>query len=291
MLIRFIQRNQGHKDSMMHEFSSSVNKVNKTVAKVRIIGDRLPLRHCRSIFSNNMYLLYRYEWVVMPWTRCSASCGTGRQRRIVACSFKSVRRVAPSRNCPRPYPKNIRKCNTHPCITYDWTFTAWGKCSRSCGGGLQIRIVNCVGSNSNKVVNARYCKNKEPPRVQECNLHQCDTFEFRTHAVSKCSKSCGGGLRVKIVYCFNKRTGGRVGNRFCSGPPPPRIEKCNTTPCPVYEWATGKFGRCSTSCDSGTKKRDVHCAEKISGKKVDEKLCKGRKPTETLPCENQPCSR
>ena len=43
MLIRLIQRNQGHRDSMMHEFSSSVNKVNKAVAKVRTIGDRLPL--------------------------------------------------------------------------------------------------------------------------------------------------------------------------------------------------------------------------------------------------------
>ena len=44
MLIRLIQRNQGHRDSMMHEFSSSVNKVNKAVAKVRTIGDRLPLK-------------------------------------------------------------------------------------------------------------------------------------------------------------------------------------------------------------------------------------------------------
>ena len=44
VLIRFIQRNQGHEDSIMHEFSSSVNKVNKAVAKVRTIGDRLPLR-------------------------------------------------------------------------------------------------------------------------------------------------------------------------------------------------------------------------------------------------------
>ena len=43
MLICLIQRNQGHRDSMMHEFSSSVNKVNKAVAKVRTIGDRLPL--------------------------------------------------------------------------------------------------------------------------------------------------------------------------------------------------------------------------------------------------------
>ena len=43
VLIRFIQRNQGHRDSVMHEFHSNVNKVNKAVAKVRAIGDRLPL--------------------------------------------------------------------------------------------------------------------------------------------------------------------------------------------------------------------------------------------------------
>ena len=44
VLIRLIQRNQGHRDSMMHEVSSSLNKVNKAVAKVRTIGDRLPLK-------------------------------------------------------------------------------------------------------------------------------------------------------------------------------------------------------------------------------------------------------
>ena len=44
-LIRFIQRNKGHRDSVVHEFSSSVNKVNKAVAKLRTIGDRLPLKH------------------------------------------------------------------------------------------------------------------------------------------------------------------------------------------------------------------------------------------------------
>ena len=46
VLIRFIQRNQGHRDSVMHEFHSNVNKVNKAVAKVRTIGDRLPLTWC-----------------------------------------------------------------------------------------------------------------------------------------------------------------------------------------------------------------------------------------------------
>ena len=34
VLIRFIQRYQGNGDSVMHEFSSNVNKVSKAVAKV-----------------------------------------------------------------------------------------------------------------------------------------------------------------------------------------------------------------------------------------------------------------
>ena len=50
VLIRFIQRNQGHRDSVMHEFHSNVNKVNKAVTKVRTIGDRLPLSRSVSRF-------------------------------------------------------------------------------------------------------------------------------------------------------------------------------------------------------------------------------------------------
>ena len=38
MLIHFVQRNQGHKESAMNEFSSSINKVNNAVVKVRTIG-------------------------------------------------------------------------------------------------------------------------------------------------------------------------------------------------------------------------------------------------------------
>ena len=48
MLIRVIQRSQGHRDSLIHEFSSGVNKVNKAVAKVRTTGDRLPLTNSTS---------------------------------------------------------------------------------------------------------------------------------------------------------------------------------------------------------------------------------------------------
>ena len=42
-LMQCIQRKLGHRDSVMHELSSSVNKVNEALTKVRTIEDRLPL--------------------------------------------------------------------------------------------------------------------------------------------------------------------------------------------------------------------------------------------------------
>ena len=43
VLICCIQSHQGRRDSLMHEFSSNVNNVDRAVATVRTIGDRLPL--------------------------------------------------------------------------------------------------------------------------------------------------------------------------------------------------------------------------------------------------------
>ena len=197
----------------------------------------------------------------------------------------------PNRDCPAPYPISTRNCTSRPCITYRWTLGPWGTCSRSCGGGLQTRVVHCVASNNNEAVSSSFCKEKEPGKIQKCNLNQCDSFEYRTTAVSRCTKSCGGGLRVKIVYCINKRTGVSVSNSFCSGPSPPRIEKCNVQDCPVFQWKYGTFGPCSQSCDGGIRQRPVYCIEKVSLKNVTDSLCTDRKPSETETCENPPCSQ
>lgn len=235
--------------------------------------------------------LRRYKWVILPWTKCSASCGSGRQRRIVACVIRKLNKVVPNRTCPPPYPKNQRNCNQHACVTYRWTINSWGKCSRSCGGGLQVRGTNCVRNTDNARVSPSLCKEKEPVKVQECNLHRCDTFEYRTSSLSKCTKTCGGGLRVRIVNCYNKRTGVRVAKTFCFGPSPPRIQKCNVQLCPVYKWTTGSYGACSQSCDGGTRRRDVSCVEKTSGKRVESSLCTDSKPADSQQCKNPPCSR
>ena len=51
---------------MKHEFSSNVNKVNKTVAKVRTIGDRLPLsgkKKRKTLFIKRSLMKKLNEWI------------------------------------------------------------------------------------------------------------------------------------------------------------------------------------------------------------------------------------
>eukprot|EP00794_Sanderia_malayensis_P012673 gene12673-13974_t len=271
--------------------------------------------------------VYKYE--VDRWESCSKSCDVGTQKaalkcvknkridvdirycshlkkndiyrscnvadcktlRVVACVLQKLNKVVPNSVCPPPYPINWRYCNTQPCVTYEWSARSWGKCSVSCGGGLQMRIMDCVVKGTSRRIAFKYCNGKKSPaKVRECNLHQCDAFEYRTAMVGKCSRSCGGGIRGRIVNCVNKRTGARAGNLFCTGPPPPRIEKCNVQPCPHYEWNTEKFGACSQTCDGGERYRNVYCFEKRSKTRVDDSYCKTTKPDTSETCENPPCS-
>ena len=65
VLLRFIQINQGHRDSAMHEISSSVNKVNKAVAKARTIGDRLPLKGAINVL-RNYFVGLEISYTILP---------------------------------------------------------------------------------------------------------------------------------------------------------------------------------------------------------------------------------
>ena len=78
VLIRFIQRNQGHRDSVMHEFHCNVNKVNKAVAKVRTIGDRLPLKGQGHVTVNKPFISTIY---IVAVVFCSDFGGWGESTR------------------------------------------------------------------------------------------------------------------------------------------------------------------------------------------------------------------
>ena len=82
-----------------------------------------------------------YTWNSTDWSECSRACGGGWQRRRSVCINTSTRETVSSYHCGNGRPQGGRKCNQHSCFA--WKTTKFAACSRTCGGGLQHRRVEC----------------------------------------------------------------------------------------------------------------------------------------------------
>jgi len=81
-------------------------------------------------------------------------------------------------------------------------WTSWGRwsaCSQTCGtGGVQSRRRFCA----NATYGAQSCPG-EGTMTQKCFITQCIRYEWSNwESWSKCSKTCGGGVRYKTRSCF-----------------------------------------------------------------------------------------
>ena len=80
--------------------------------------------------------LPRYRWKIGHWTKCSAYCGGGGQKRVVTC-YDRVRgqTEADQWKCSqvRPKPRDEQACNSSECPEGEWLEEEWSPCSVSCG--------------------------------------------------------------------------------------------------------------------------------------------------------------
>ncbi|XP_055965051.1 A disintegrin and metalloproteinase with thrombospondin motifs 16 [Sorex fumeus] len=101
----------------------------------------------------------KLQWLVSAWSQCSASCGSGTQRRVRRCAEKYVSgkyRELPTESCGPLRPPTLeleQACSEGPCsppaqgggpLQATWLATPWSQCSASCGGGVQRRSVQCL---------------------------------------------------------------------------------------------------------------------------------------------------
>ncbi|XP_036400259.1 A disintegrin and metalloproteinase with thrombospondin motifs 17 [Megalops cyprinoides] len=205
-----------------------------------------------------------YIWTHSSWGECSVQCGGGERRTIVSC-MKIVNKTMTLVNdshCHaenRPAPQ-VRRCNSHPCQSR-WVTGEWGPCSVTCGKGLQMREVTCVYQLQNgSYINTRdlYCLGPKPAPIQGCEGRGCLTV-WEASEWSKCSSDCGRGTRRRSVTCTNPQG-------QCDPASRPSEEEACEDHSKCYEWKTGDWSKCSSSCGRGLQSRVVQCMHRVTGR-------------------------
>nr|XP_020493347.2 LOW QUALITY PROTEIN: A disintegrin and metalloproteinase with thrombospondin motifs 7 [Labrus bergylta] len=165
----------------------------------------------RNVSEDNEIPSSVFFWKYGSWTECSVTCGTGVQRQIVHCVEKTTGIVEEHFCDPLTRPHNNQtSCNKDPCPAIWWS-GEWQKCSASCGSlGLTKRTVLCIQSVSaeeQEALQPSECEHMlKPAALSSCNTHIPCPADWTTGSWSKCSLTCGSGVRRRNVTC-SRNTG------------------------------------------------------------------------------------
>ncbi|XP_024909195.1 ADAMTS-like protein 2 [Cynoglossus semilaevis] len=145
------------------------------------------------------------HWTVSEWGPCSGSCGQGKMLRHVYCKAPDGR-VVPENQCPvENKPLAIHPCGERDCAPH-WLSQDWERCNTTCGRGMKSRTVMCVGISAGKfqTFDDDACGGSEKPEEDDtCFERPC--FKWYTTPWSECTKTCGVGVRMRDVKCYQGR--------------------------------------------------------------------------------------
>uniref|UniRef100_A0A8C6XZN1 ADAM metallopeptidase with thrombospondin type 1 motif 7 n=1 Tax=Naja naja TaxID=35670 RepID=A0A8C6XZN1_NAJNA len=153
----------------------------------------------------------------------------------------------------------------------------WEMCSTTCGLGAVWRVVHCSTGNENDCDLAG-----KPAPARRCYLRPCS--KWHVGKWSKCSRTCGGGTKVRGIHCIDTRGQRPLRPFHCQAAPnkPPTQLPCHTKPC--LSWYTSTWRECSELCGGGEQERLVTCP---GMGRCDPAL----RPNSTRPCNAQPCTK
>uniref|UniRef100_A0A8C7CX54 Papilin a, proteoglycan-like sulfated glycoprotein n=1 Tax=Oncorhynchus kisutch TaxID=8019 RepID=A0A8C7CX54_ONCKI len=237
-----------------------------------------------------------YYWSFGSWSTCSRECGSGYQSRLVFCAIDNE--AYPDYLCTAlPRPLTNRTCNPQTCPqTRRWTTGEWNACSVSCGGGSQVRSVQCVSHDASgpRVVEDGVCAayTPAPPTLQTCSMQRCASWRASGWSLvgTECSVTCGTGDQSREVMCVGEASV-QLADTSCSASlRPVAAQPCSMPACLLaVSWHVGDWGLCSKSCESGLRERQVMCSDRERNLYPVERCNYVPKPLTLETCNTQPC--
>uniref|UniRef100_A0A8B9VJZ1 PLAC domain-containing protein n=1 Tax=Anas zonorhyncha TaxID=75864 RepID=A0A8B9VJZ1_9AVES len=170
------------------------------------------------------------RWTASDWGPCSGACGEGRMSRFVACRNLEGKVISDAQCDPATKPLAVHPCGDKNCPAH-WVEQEWDQCDASCGRGMKTRVVLCAGLENGvyREYPEKRCEaSQKPEEHAACFKRPCSTW-FTT-SWSQCSKTCGAGVRLREVKCYQ----GEALAQGCDPASKPEARQtCQLQPCPT----------------------------------------------------------
>lgn len=230
-----------------------------------------------------------FGWVYGDWSSCSVTCGFGVVSRSQTCvgSFGTIDTTG-AQCAELDTEATAADCFPRTCEVCTWQVGTLSECGVTCGNGVQVREVACVG-NRGTVCETSACSGTAPESTVVCELACCTTYSWYVGAYGSCSVTCGTGTKSRDVYCHDAE-GLVVDASYCSGTHPGYDTECDSgVVCSAPSWTNGDWSDCSSSCGAGTRTRSVSCVSVDGATVLDDSACSGDAPSSTSECNLCAC--
>ncbi|XP_035027385.2 ADAMTS-like protein 2 isoform X2 [Hippoglossus stenolepis] len=173
------------------------------------------------------------RWTVSDWGPCSGVCGEGRMVRAVTCR-SSGGVVMSEEQCDQSLrPLAIYPCGDRNCAPH-WVEQEWQQCNATCGRGVRQRQVVCAGLEGGvfkEFPDSSCDQNHKPDTSSSCFQRPCS--KWFTTSWSQCSKTCGSGVQVREVKCYQGEELVTRGHSCDSALKPEARQSCEIQSCPT----------------------------------------------------------